>query len=140
MPYGDRGAGPLAKLATTDQQAKKISDMQAWLAKNDFVDLGICHDDSGFIDTLWDWDTLDYKSKHKSDPELHRQKLVEFMNSYPHETAVVLLHDFEDNHVLFDVLMQCLLSKNIEFVEFPCSNNEATDSASEQHVIHQNTP
>jgi len=66
-----------------------------------------------YIDSLSDWDTLDYKSKYIQNPELYRQKLELFFNAHKSNSAVILMHDFEKNHHLFEITMDFLLSKNI---------------------------
>lgn len=66
-----------------------------------------------YIDSLWDWDTLDYKSKYILNPALYRQQLELFFNAYESNSAVILIHDFENNHHLFEITMDFLLSKNI---------------------------
>lgn len=117
LPFGDRGAGPQGQKAATEIERIKIQKIQDFLQENNFkpLDFQPIH---SYIDSHWDWDTQDYKTKHISNKDLYLSKMHHFFNDYKHESAVILLHDFDNNHHLFEASMTFLLSKKLQFLDY----------------------
>lgn len=44
--------------------------------------------------------------------------MKDFFNHYEKDTAVILLHDFDNNHHLFEASMDFLLEQKIEFLRY----------------------
>lgn len=116
LPYGDRGVGENAKTAQSQEEQSKVKAIQDFLKENDFVALNFQSDH--FIDAHWDWDTQDYKRKHISDEKLYLDKIKTFFGQHQKETAILLLHDFDNNNHLFKPSMQFLLDQKIEFLNY----------------------
>ena len=110
MPFGDRGAGPAGRLASHEKEKKHVSDIQTYLSTHNFVKPTYATHDS-YIDVQWDLDTQDYKKKHIIDPDMYLAHLDKILTEYPHEKGILLLHDFDHNHHLFEItcehLKQC---------------------------------
>lgn len=117
LPFADRGAGPKAKEAVNEIEKIKVMELQSFLKKNDFKALNFQPINS-YIDSYWDWDTEDYKSKHIQDSSLYINKMNDFFDHYTKDTTVILLHDFDHNHHLFDASMKFFLSRNVQFLDF----------------------
>ncbi|MFO1257532.1 MAG: polysaccharide deacetylase family protein [Gammaproteobacteria bacterium] len=116
FPFADRGAGPKAKEAVSHLEKMKVLELQSFLRKNDFKSLNFQPINS-YLDSYWDWDTEDYKTKHISNKDLYLSKMHSFLNDYEKEKAVMLLHDFDTNHHLFEASMTFLLNKKIQFLD-----------------------
>lgn len=114
LPFGDRGAGYKQPLEITP----KVQEIQNFLSKHHFKPISFSHRKDNFIDSYWDWDTKDYKSTLISDQKSYLQGLESFYDNYTEDTAILLLHDFDNNHHLFEVSMQFLSDKNVTFLDF----------------------
>lgn len=68
-----------------------------------------------FLDSLWDWDTYDYKSKFMHGATSYIELLNTTYETYQKPSAVLLMHDFDTNHHLFDVTMYFLQTKQCNF-------------------------
>ncbi|MEI8295441.1 MAG: polysaccharide deacetylase family protein [Alphaproteobacteria bacterium] len=117
LPFADRGAGPKAKEAANETEKTKVLELQSFLKKNDFKALNFQPINS-YIDSHWNWDTEDYKTKHISNKDLYLSKMHHFFNDYKKESAVILLHDFDNNHHLFEASMAFLLNKKVQFLDY----------------------
>lgn len=117
LPFGDRGAGAKTKLAQNKNEKDKVQKIQYFLAENHFIALNIHAFADDFIDSYWDWDTEDYKTKHISKQKLYLENIRNFFDKYKKDTAVILLHDFDTNHHLFELSMKFLIEKNIKFLK-----------------------
>ena len=118
FPFGDRGNGGAIAGAEENLQPDKVIKIQNFVKDNGFVPVNFCSLTNDYIDSLWNWDTQDYEPKLIQEPKLYLDQLKEFYNTYPDQTGVILLHDFDDNHHLFDIAMDFLSSKNITFLEY----------------------
>lgn len=122
FPFGDRGAGPDGAQAHTERQLIHVQQIQHFLKENNFSQIIFgMHKDSftdSFIDSLWDWDTQDYKSKHIQNFMLYLERLNAFCDTYTSESAIMLVHDFDGNHQLFELTMQFLMAQNIQFLDY----------------------
>ncbi len=100
LPFGDRAEG------------KKLGFLQAFLKEQGFeaLDFGVSLQDN-FIDAGWTWNTFDYKKKMIPDRELYRLGLEKHWANSIRETEVMLLHDFDNNHHLFEETMLFFLEK-----------------------------
>lgn len=56
---------------------------------------------NSYINSYWDWDTEDYKTKHINDLGAYIKNMKKYFDGYKGYAAVVLLHDFDNNHHLF---------------------------------------
>ncbi len=117
FPFADRGAGPRAKEATSVIERHKVSKLQSFLLENHFQPLNFQSRDA-YVDSYWDWDTEDYKTKYIQDPNLYTKQLEEFFKAYQKDTAVILLHDFDRNHDLFEASMAFLLERRVQFLAY----------------------
>lgn len=118
FPFADRGAGGNAALPKTSKEQEKTSNLQSFLKQEGFIPLTFDHKkNDSFIDAYWDWDTQDYKEKHYKSPELYLKKLQEDWDNHAQETIILLLHDFDYNHSLFEATMTFLLEKNVRFLD-----------------------
>lgn len=117
FPFADRGAGAKTKEAVTEAEKRKVRELQFFLKEHNFTALRFQLMNS-YIDSHWDWDTEDYKKKYISDEDLYLNRMHQFFNNYKNELAVVLLHDFDTNHHLFEASMKFLLSKKIQFLDY----------------------
>ena len=118
FPYGDRGAGGYAAVARSQEAKEKVNALQDYLTEESFVQVKLHGQDEGFIDSFWSWDTEDYRSKFIANPHLYMENLVHFYDSYKEEEATVLLHDFDRNPQLFDLALEFLLEKEVDFMPF----------------------
>lgn len=121
LPFADRGAGEKAKEAKSVAEKAKVQEIQYFLKKNDFKAVSFDSTNS-FIDSYWDWDTEDYKTKHITDQNLYVKKMQKFFDNYTKNTAVILLHDFDNNHHLFEASMRFLHNQKIEFLNYHISD------------------
>lgn len=117
LPFADRGAGAKAKEPKSELDKNKVRDIQSFLKENKFKALNFQPADS-YIDSYWDWDTEDYKTKHINDLDAYIKNMKKFFDGYKSDAAVVLLHDFDNNHHLFESSMEFLLKQKIEFLNY----------------------
>jgi peptidoglycan-N-acetylglucosamine deacetylase len=120
LPFADRGAGAKAKEAKSEPEKTKVQELQYFLKKNNFKTLNFQPINS-FLDSYWDWDTEDYKTKHISDQRLYLMEMKKFFEGCKKDTAVILLHDFDNNHHLFEASMNFLLDRKVEFLNYHIS-------------------
>lgn len=118
LPFADRGAGADAQCAKTDEETNKITALQAYLKENNFTQVQFHAQKDDFIDSFWDWDTQDYSSKYIDNPQLYVKQLKDFYTNYDAPEAVILLHDFDHNHHLFELTMDFLIEKKVEFLPY----------------------
>ncbi len=118
LPFADRGAGAKAAIATNQVASKKTNKIQNFLQRNNFVKVVFKKQTDRNIDSFWDWDTEDYKGKHIADECLYVEKLKKFYDACTSEESVLLLHDFDHNHHLFDITMKFLIERNVEFLRY----------------------
>lgn len=121
LPFGDRGAGPSAREAETDLEKDKVFKIQLFLKEQKFVKINFQNNCKKFafynyIDSFWHWDTYDYKSKLINNSEEYMKNLIQFQKNSLIEESIMLLHDFDLNHHLFELTMKFLLKKNISFL------------------------
>lgn len=116
FPFGDRGAGPLGVSAATSQEHQKVDALQLWLKNNGFVAVNNHKKShSEFLDSPWDWDTFDYKSRLITDPHAYEALLQSTYETYRQPSAILLVHDFDHNHHLFNITMQFLQNTQCAF-------------------------
>lgn len=117
LPFADRGAGAKAKEPESELEKNKVRDIQVFLKENKFKALNFQTADS-YIDSYWDWDTEDYKTKHINDLGTYIKNMKKFFDGYKSDAAVILLHDFDNNHHLFEASMEFLLKQKVEFLNY----------------------
>ncbi len=100
LPFGDRGGN-------------KEHEIQDFLISQGFEPITFGGQTS--IDTPWTWDTLDYKKKMIQNPDLYLQNLENCFQQSEREDEIILLHDFDHNHKLFEITIAFLLNKNVKF-------------------------
>ncbi len=119
LPFGDRGAGEHAKKATSDEDKDKVEKIQIFLKGLDFIPLKCSPiKSSKFVDTYWDWDAKDYKARFIQDSEKYLNELKKFWDHAQQETYTLLIHDFDNNHHLFEMTLDFLLRKRVTFLPF----------------------
>ncbi|MEB3701947.1 Polysaccharide deacetylase family protein [Candidatus Bealeia paramacronuclearis] len=110
LPFGDRGGDNSHKI-------------QKFLKELHFcpMDFGH-HSDLEFYDAPWTWDTKDYKKDLIESPESYLKKLEDYAekSSFPEE--ILLLHDFDHTHHLFEITMSFLMSRDATFLPLPVSS------------------
>lgn len=111
FPFGDRGENAAEK--------ERVQQLQTFLKKQKFVPLKFKHKSpDGFVDAQWEWDTKDYKKIVQQNPLEFLALLEEHWQKTSAKVEVLLLHDFEENHALFEITLDFLQRKNISFLEF----------------------
>ncbi len=115
FPFADRGAGDEAVPAKTLFDQDKVQKLQNFLREKEFSHFVFGRQKGDFIDSYWDWDTQDYKPRLIQNSEEYKKELIEFYEKSSMQDIVMLLHDFDRNHHLFDVTMEFLLSKKVDF-------------------------
>ena len=106
LPFADRGAGAWNKQPETAQEQEKYAAIQAFLKNQGFIN-PIPNSDE--IDMLWDIDTQDYKSKYIQNHDEYATNLKKALNHNQSNSAVILLHDLDHNHHLFETTIELLL-------------------------------
>jgi hypothetical protein len=61
---------------------------------------------------------------------LYLKKMKNFYDGYTKDTAVILLHDFDNNHHLFEASMKFLLDQKVEFLSHHISKELVSDQLS----------
>lgn len=115
FPFGDRGAGACFTPPSTPDQKEKVDALQVFLHDQGFTPTPLQHKHP-FIDAQWDWDTYDYKRKHIDHPKQYLKLLDHQYQQQVSLQTVLLLHDFDHNHHLFEDTMTYLLNQNITFI------------------------
>ncbi len=115
LPFADRGAGPHAVASKTVTEEEKVQAIQNFLKQHHFSPVFFNKKQPSFIDSFWDLDTEDYKSKYINDKTLFENRLKELLSNYNHPSMILLVHDFDNNHHLFETTMNLLLKKNVKF-------------------------
>lgn len=110
------------RLAKTERKAKVIrlpfgdkgghneGEIQSFLKKEGFTPLK-----GPSIDAGWDWDTRDYKRIMIQDEPAYVQALEEHYLQSSLTEEIILLHDFDSNHHLFQATMNFLQAKKVSF-------------------------
>lgn len=122
LPFADRGAGPKAAIWQNETDKSKVREIQNFMQSHNFRQVVFCESNNQFIDSFWDWDTEDYKKKHIENTTLYVDNMRKFFKTYPKDTAVILLHDFNNNHHLFEASMEFLIDNKVKFLD--CQINE----------------
>lgn len=65
----------------------------------------------------WDWDLQDYKSHWKNNPEKYREALESSWDHHSNDNPIILMHDFNDSHHLFEITLNFLKDKKCNFLE-----------------------
>lgn len=119
FPFGDRGAGKNAQLPKTHEEAQKVEALQNFLKQEGFESIQFDHKkECSFVDAYWDWDTQDYKQQYYNSPGEYLKKLETDWESFTNNPAILLLHDFDHNHGLFEATLDFLRKKNTNFLPF----------------------
>lgn len=106
LPFGDRGS---------KEQFIKI---QNFLQKQKFVAINFGNKNlEKFIDVPWTWDPEDYKRKFIQNIRMYKNNLIDVWDTATEEEQILLLHDFDSNHHLFEVTMEFLLGKKVKFLD-----------------------
>lgn len=116
LPFGDRGAGSNGQHPNTAEEKEKVEKIQQFLREQGFVAVDFGRPPNGFIDASWDWDTQDYKSKMMDNSELYIDQFSQQCDTSIQDPAILLLHDFDNNHHLFQLSMEFLMRHNISFL------------------------
>lgn len=104
LPFGDRGG----------EQAPQI---QEFLKAHHFIPLDFgAHSDFDFYDAPWTWDTQDYKPKLIESPDDYLKNLRIYAETSPLTEEILLLHDFDHTHHLFEITMDFLMKEEITFL------------------------
>lgn len=118
LPYADRGAGDRAALPKDDLEREKVQAIQKFLKEQSFERVVFSSTEDTSVDSFWDWDTQDFKSSYIKDTQLYLENMQNFAKNYTQESAVILLHDLEGGHHLFEAAMNFLLENNAQFLDF----------------------
>lgn len=117
LPYGDRGAGEGARAAQTSVEAEKVESIQKFLQEEGFQPLTFLTINDPMIDAYWTWNSEDYKRVFIENPTLYEEALQLYWRLSNRPVEVILLHDFQNNHHLFERTMQFLLGKKVSFLK-----------------------
>ncbi|HQS84054.1 MAG: hypothetical protein B7Y25_06450 [Alphaproteobacteria bacterium 16-39-46] len=113
FPFGDRGG----KEKGLNVERDKVQKLQNFLKELGFEPLDFNpKTPDKFIDALWDWDTEDYKENLIKNPDEYQKKLEEFWEKSKDKTHVLLHHDFDHTHHLFEITMNFLFEKRVQFL------------------------
>lgn len=118
LPFGDRGAGSRPKIAHTSEEKDKVQKIQQLLKNKGFATVNFGQTQTDYIDAYWDWDTQDYKSKFIAHPEEYQEKLIAYYNCPSKSNPIMILHDFDSNHHLFEITMDFLLNLSVSFLNY----------------------
>ncbi len=118
LPYGDRGAGDFARMPQTEEEKKKVEAIQNFLAAQGFSKIHFQDFTDDAIDAFWTWDSQDYKKSLIEDADAYMKKFQDHFYESHREIEILLLHDFDSNHHLFEQAMEFLQTKKVEFLEF----------------------
>lgn len=116
FPFGDRGAGFDSTRTPLLLAHPKVQALQKFLTQQGFKPVSFNATDD-FIDPLWDWDTEDYHHKLIHTPDKYKEGLQAFYESYEGPSALLLLHDFDFSHILFEITMEFLIKKGCRFLK-----------------------
>ena len=105
LPYRDQGT------------PETLPQLQKFLKEQQFVslDFGISLNQN-FIDAPWTWDTYDYKHALINNSTAYQVMLAKKYQTSPLTDEIILLHDFNHNHHLFEATMTFLLQKETVFL------------------------
>ena len=107
LPFGDRGA----------TGSEKQTALQNFLAQEGFERIDFaCFTTDTCIDAPWSIDPQDYKRINYENPALYQKKFEELCLNFHQETGVLLLHDFDHNHELFEPAIDFLRSQKWLFL------------------------
>jgi len=119
FPFGDRGAGPEINKPITEEQKIKFYAIQAFIKECGFEKITFegVHDES--IDSLWSFDTQDYKKDFIKDKAAFLVNLKINFEQLNQAKSVLLMHDFNFNFHLFIIAMDFFIEKKVAFY-LPC--------------------
>lgn len=117
LPYGDRGAGDFARLPQTEQEKTKVTAIQDFLADQGFSKVNFRGFQDDAIDAFWTWDTQDYKKRFIENGYEYMNAFQSYFCASNREIEILLLHDFDNNHHLFEQAMQFLQEQKVEFLD-----------------------
>lgn len=121
LPFGDRGAGRNGILPNNLAEIEKSFALQSFLINHSFEKISfektaLAADEH--IDAFWTWDSLDYKSKLIANNDDYGTQFEATILNNTDSCQVLLLHDFESNHHLFETSMEILERHKIKFLPF----------------------
>lgn len=117
LPYGDRGAGDFARSPQTVAEKAKVAAIQDFLCEQGFSKINFQDFSDDAIDAFWTWDAQDYKKKFIENSDDYMKAFQDYFCEAERETEILLLHDFDNNHHLFEQGMQFLRMNAVEFLE-----------------------
>lgn len=116
FPFGDRGAGAYFAEPRTAEAFHKVMSLQQFLRAHQYVGLNIGMQSSvAYLDVPWTWDSYDYKKRFIQDLPLFEAALQQHWHKEQKEEEILLLHDFDTNHHLFECAMHFLLKQHTRF-------------------------
>lgn len=119
FPFGDKGNNHNEQTSKTKSDLNHFQKIQNFLLTENFQNLNITASfNKKHIDTPWTWDTYDYKQKLINDNSLYKAKLLNYWDQSTNDIEIILLHDFNNNHHLFEETMTFLLKKHVKFLSF----------------------
>ena len=65
----------------------------------------------------WSWDSEDYKTRLINNPTHYLQELQKHSTGNPSGDEILLLHDFDHTHHLFEITMDFLKAKEVSFLK-----------------------
>lgn len=134
LPFGDRGAGTKAQKPTTLEDTQKVDKIQKFLHDHDYhrvafeeVEKNLINDQSPlspkFVDSYWTLDSQDYKQRFIANKDLYLESFIQLIEG-AEGAHILLLHDFENNHALFEDAMGFLLTQDVQFLQPKIDTNE----------------
>jgi hypothetical protein len=107
LPFGDRCANEPSK-------AQKIQDFLREQGFQKATFPGVLESDAG-IDALYTWNTQDFKSEFIANKDRYLDNFKSQFAKFGNAPQILLLHDFENNHHLFEDALNFLIEKGCEF-------------------------
>jgi peptidoglycan/xylan/chitin deacetylase (PgdA/CDA1 family) len=105
LPFGDRGGSQ-----------KDIESLQFFLRNQNFICPQFDNLSLGpWIDVGWTWDTLDYKKKFLENIKDYLEKFHFDWVKNKENSQILLVHDFEHNHHLFEPAINYLILNGCNF-------------------------
>jgi len=121
LPFGDKGAGVNVTTSANPNEQQKIDAVQAFLREHGFVPLSFDGAEpknqelKAYIDAYWTLDTLDYE-KEFEDPLKMVAHIKQQFNQSNAKAQVVLMHDFEHTHHLWEPMMNTIIAFSNQFL------------------------
>ncbi len=119
LPFGDRGAGRNGIFPNNLKEIEKSFALQSFLKNQGFERISFEKTTlvlDPHIDAFWTWDGFDYKSKFIANKDDYADQFEAAILNSTDSRQVLLLHDFETNHHLFEISMQLLEKYKINFL------------------------